>query len=55
MSYIDNSLAIVEFKLDELRSKRRYIDKRIEELIVVRDKIIREKMKDYEMEMPIND
>lgn len=43
MTYIDSSLAIVEYKLDELRSQRRYIDKRIDELVVIRDKIIQEK------------
>ena len=50
MSYLRASLAIVEYKLDELRSQQRYNEQRIRELIVHRDKIINEIMKEYEEE-----
>lgn len=48
MTYTKCSLAIVEFKLNELRAKRKYIDDRINELVVIRDTIVKELVKEYE-------
>ena len=36
-NFTETSLAIVEYKLNELYSQKDWIDKRIEELIKVRD------------------
>lgn len=48
MTYTETSLALVEYKLDELRSQRRWIDDRISELVVIRDRIIKERMNELE-------
>ena len=47
MTYTKCSLAIVEYKLNELRAERKYIDSRINELIVIRDTIVTELAKEY--------
>ena len=47
MTYTESSLAIVEYKLDELRSRRKYIDTRIDELVRTRDRIVAEMVKEY--------
>lgn len=41
MNYPETSLAIVEYKLNELYDKREWIDKRIDELIKVRDNCVK--------------
>lgn len=48
MTYNKASLAIIEYKLDEIESKTRYLEKRKIELMVIRDKIIKEIQKEYE-------
>ena len=47
MTYTKCSLAIVEFKLNELRAERKHIDDRINELVVIRDMIVKELAKEY--------
>lgn len=48
MTYTKCSLAIVEHRLNELRAERKYIDSRIEELVVIRNTIVKELAKEYE-------
>ena len=46
--YNKASLAIIDYKLDEIESKIRYFEKRKVELQVIRDRIIKEIEKEYE-------
>jgi uncharacterized protein YnzC (UPF0291/DUF896 family) len=48
MSYTETSLAIVEYKINELASQKRQIEERLTELIEIRDKIREEYIKEYE-------
>ena len=48
MTYNKASLAIIDYKLDEIESKTRYLEKRKIELQVIRDRIIKEIEKEYE-------
>jgi hypothetical protein len=47
MTYAECSLAIVEFKLNELRAEKMFIEHRIDELVVIRDAIVKELAKEY--------
>ena len=48
MTYNKASLAIIDYKLDEIESKIRYLEKRKVELQVIRDRILNEIKKEYE-------
>lgn len=48
MNYTETSLAIVEFKINELYSQKRQIDMRLAQLIEIRDNIRTELIKEYE-------
>ena len=48
MMYTKTSLAIVEYKLDEMKSFRNYCDIRIRELVEIREKILEEIIREYE-------
>lgn len=52
MTYLESSLAIIEYKLNELNSQRKWIDTRIDELVAIRDVIVKEMSKEYE---PVNE
>ena len=55
MTYNEASLAIIDYKLDEIESKTRYLKKRKIELMVIRDKIIKEIQKEYESIEPFEE
>ena len=55
MTYNEASLAIIDYKLDEIESKTRYFKKRKIELMVIRDKIIKEIQKEYEQIEPFEE
>ena len=48
MTYLESSLAIIEYKLNELRSQRKWIDTRIDELVAIREVTVKELSKEYE-------
>lgn len=48
MTYTECSLAIVEHKLNELRAEKMFIEHRIDELVVIRNTIVKELAKEYE-------
>lgn len=50
MTYTECSLAIVEHKLNELRAEKMFIEHRIDELVVIRNAIVKELAKEYENE-----
>ena len=47
-SYSETSLALVEFRINELVSKKKHIEQRLSELIEIRDNIREEVIKEYE-------
>lgn len=47
-SYTENSLALVEFRINELVSEKKHIEQRLKELIEIRDNIREEVIKEYE-------
>jgi hypothetical protein len=47
-SYTETSLAIVEYKINELASQKKQMEERLVELIEIRDRIREEYIKEYE-------
>ena len=48
MNYTETSLAIIEYKLNELSSQKKAIDHRINELLEIRENIRKELIKEIQ-------
>ena len=47
-NYTETSLAIIEYKINEISSQKRQMEERLVELIEIRDRIREEYIKEYE-------